>query len=234
MPTTTLPALPYPYPLPATGLALIIIDMQRDFIEPGGFGDALGNDVSLLRAIIPNVKTLQEAFRRYNLPIFQTVEGHLPDLSDCPPSKRDRGASALKIGDPSPMGRILVLGEPGNDIIPELAPLPGEVVIPKPGKGAFFATDLEHHLIKQGITHLIITGVTTEVCVQTTMREANDRGYECLLVEDATESYFPDFKRATLEMVRAQGGIVGWTSCTETLLQALAQHYKAQLLEPHP
>ncbi|NMF83386.1 isochorismatase family cysteine hydrolase [Nodosilinea sp. P-1105] len=233
MPTTPLPAQPYPYPLPATGLALLIIDMQRDFIEPGGFGDALGNDVSLLRAIISNVKALQEAFRRYNLPIFQTVEGHLPDLSDCPSSKRDRGTSALKIGDPGPMGRILVLGEPGNGIIPELAPLPGEVVIPKPGKGAFFATDLEHHLIKQGITHLVITGVTTEVCVQTTMREANDRGYECLLVEDATESYFPEFKRATLEMVRAQGGIVGWTSCTETLLQALAQHYAAQPLEPY-
>ncbi|MFQ4136908.1 cysteine hydrolase family protein [Nodosilinea sp. PGN35] len=226
---TPLPAQPYPYPLPPTGLALIIIDMQRDFIEPGGFGDALGNDVGLLRAIIPQVRALQDAFRRYNLPIFQTVEGHLPDLSDCPPSKRDRGHGALKIGDPGPMGRILVLGEPGNGIIPELAPLPGEVIIPKPGKGAFYATDLEAHLKAQGVTHLVITGVTTEVCVQTTMREANDRGYECLLVEDATESYFPEFKQATLEMVRAQGGIIGWTASTEAVLSTLAAQYSAQV-----
>ncbi|WP_035991422.1 cysteine hydrolase family protein [Leptolyngbya sp. KIOST-1] len=223
----TIPALPYPYPLPLTGLALLIIDMQRDFIEPGGFGDALGNDVSLLRAIIPQVKALQEAFRRYNLPIFQTVEGHLPDLSDCPPSKRDRGSGPLKIGDRGPMGRILVLGEPGNGIIAELAPLPEEVIIPKPGKGAFYATDLESHLQSLGITHLIITGVTTEVCVQTTMREANDRGYECLLVEDATESYFPAFKQATLEMVRAQDGIIGWTGSTKAVLRTLALQYEA-------
>jgi nicotinamidase-related amidase len=207
---------------------LIIIDMQRDFIEPGGFGDALGNDVGLLRAIIPNVKALQESFRRYNLPIFQTVEGHLPDLSDCPTSKRDRGTGSLKIGDRGPMGRILVLGEPGNGIIPELAPLPNEVIIPKPGKGAFYATELETHLKAQGITHLIITGVTTEVCVQTTMREANDRGYECLLVEDATESYFPAFKQSTLEMLRAQDGIIGWTGSTEAVLSALAAQYAAQ------
>ena len=224
----SIPAQPYPYPLPPTGLALIIIDMQRDFIEPGGFGDALGNDVSLLRAIIPQVKALQEAFRRYDLPIFQTVEGHLPDLSDCPTSKRDRGTGSLKIGDRGPMGRILVLGEPGNGIIPELAPLPNEVIIPKPGKGAFYATELEAHLKAQGITHLIITGVTTEVCVQTTMREANDRGYECLLVEDATESYFPAFKQATLEMLRAQDGIIGWTATTEAVLSALAAQYAAQ------
>ncbi len=223
-----IPAHPYPYPLPTTGLALIIIDMQRDFIEPGGFGDALGNDVGLLRAIIPNVKALQESFRRYNLPIFQTVEGHLPDLSDCPTSKRDRGTGSLKIGDRGPMGRILVLGEPGNGIIPELAPLPNEVIIPKPGKGAFYATELEAHLKAQGITHLIITGVTTEVCVQTTMREANDRGYECLLVEDATESYFPAFKQSTLEMLRAQDGIIGWTGSTEAVLSALAAQYDAQ------
>lgn len=223
----TLPAKPYPYPLPTTGLALIIIDMQRDFIEPGGFGEALGNDVSLLRSIIPNVQALQAAFRRHGLPIFQTVEGHLPDLSDCPPSKRDRGTGSLKIGDRGPMGRILVLGEPGNGIIPELAPLPDEVVIPKPGKGAFYATELEAHLKARGITHLIITGVTTEVCVQTTMREANDRGYECLLVEDATESYFPEFKQATLEMVRAQDGIIGWTGLTEALISTLAAQYGA-------
>lgn len=181
-----IPANPYPYLLPhPSQVALLIIDMQRDFIEPGGFGEALGNDVHRLRSIIPNVQRLLETFRQYRLPIFQTVEGHKPDLSDCPPSKRDRGQGAVKIGDAGPMGRILVLGELGNGIIPELTPLPNEIIIPKPGKGAFFNTDLEAHLQRQGVTHLVITGVTTEVCVQTTMREANDRGYECLLVEDA-------------------------------------------------
>jgi nicotinamidase-related amidase len=217
-------AKPYDYELPTSnGLALLIIDMQRDFLEPGGFGDALGNDVSRLQAIVPTVKQLLEAFRDRKLPIFQTVEAHQPDLSDCPPSKRHRGKGKLKIGDVGPMGRILVLGEPGNGIIPELEPLPGEVVIPKPGKGAFFNTNLEALLKEQGITHLIITGVTTEVCVQTTMREANDRGYECLMVEDATESYFPEFKQSTLEMIRAQGGIIGWTARAEMVLQGLAQ-----------
>jgi nicotinamidase-related amidase len=217
-------AKPYDYELPtSSGLALLIIDMQRDFLEPGGFGDALGNDVSRLQAIIPTVKQLLEAFRDRKLPIFQTVEAHQPDLSDCPPSKLHRGKGKLKIGDVGPMGRILVLGEPGNGIIPELEPLPGEVVIPKPGKGAFFNTNLEALLKEQGITHLIITGVTTEVCVQTTMREANDRGYECLMVEDGTESYFPEFKQSTLEMIRAQGGIIGWTATAEMVLQGLAQ-----------
>jgi nicotinamidase-related amidase len=219
-----IPALPYPYPLPDQGIALLIIDMQRDFLEPGGFGDALGNDVSQLRSIIPQVQALQQGFRELGLPIFQTIEGHRPDLSDCPPSKRQRGNSALKIGDPGPMGRILILNEPGNAIIPELMPLPGEVVIAKPGKGAFYATDLATHLQAHGITHLIVAGVTTEVCVQTTLREANDRGYECLLVEDATASYFPAFKQATLEMVTAQGGIIGWISTVAQVLQTLRSH----------
>lgn len=215
-------AQPYDYELPTDGrVALLIIDMQRDFLEPGGFGDALGNDVNRLQAIVPNVKQLLEAFRARKLPIFQTVEGHQPDLSDCPSSKLRRGKGTLKIGDVGPMGRILVLGEPGNWIIPELEPLPNEKVIPKPGKGAFYHTNLETLLRENKITHLLLTGVTTEVCVQTTMREANDRGYECLLVEDATESYFPEFKQSTLEMVRAQGGIVGWTSTTPSILQAL-------------
>ncbi|HEY9764393.1 MAG TPA: isochorismatase family cysteine hydrolase [Trichocoleus sp.] len=218
----TIAAEPYDFPLPTdTGIALIIIDMQRDFMEPGGFGDALGNDVSRLQTIVPTLQKLQAAFRELGLPIFQTVEGHQPDLSDCPPSKRDRGKGSLKIGDPGPMGRILVLGEPGNGIIPELAPLPGETVIPKPGKGAFYNTNLEFLLKTHNITHLLITGVTTEVCVQTTMREANDRGYECLLIEDATESYFPEFKQSTLEMVRAQGGIVGWTATADQVLAGL-------------
>jgi nicotinamidase-related amidase len=215
-------ALPYDYELPTSdGLALLIIDMQRDFLEPGGFGDALGNDVSRLQAIVPILRELLSAFRARNLPIFYTVEGHKPDLSDCPPSKLHRGQGKLKIGDVASMGRILILGEPGNEIIPELSPLPGETVIPKPGKGAFYHTNLELLLREKKITHLLVTGVTTEVCVQTTMREANDRGYECLLVEDATESYFPDFKQSTLEMIRAQGGIVGWTAPAANIFPAL-------------
>lgn len=215
-------ALPYEYELPIDSqIALIVIDMQRDFLELGGFGEALGNNVQLTQAIVPTVKQLLEGCRSLNLPIFHTQEGHKPDLSDCPKSKLKRGRGELTIGDQGKLGRILILGEPGNEIIPELAPLPGEVLIPKPGKGAFYNTDLEMQLIARNVTHLLIAGVTTEVCVQTTMREANDRGYECLLVEDATESYFPEFKQATLEMVRAQGGIVGWTAKTEAVLQGL-------------
>ena len=196
---------------PAT-TALLVIDMQRDFIEPGGFGEALGNDVSRLAAIIPTVRELIGWCRALGIPVIHTREGHRPDLTDCPPAKRRRGDPKVRIGAPGPMGRILIDGEPGNDIVPALAPAPGESVIVKPGKGAFWATPLDELLRGQGITHLIFAGVTTEVCVQTTMREANDRGYECLLIEDATESYFPAFKQATLEMVRAQGGIVGWTA----------------------
>ncbi len=215
-------AQPYDYELPTQGtVALIVIDMQRDFMEPGGFGDILGNEVERLRTIVPTTQALLAGFRALRLPIFHTVEGHQPDLSDCPPAKRLRGKGKLTIGDPGPMGRILVLGEPGNSIIPELAPQPGEHLIPKPGKGAFYNTNLEALLRANHVTHLAIAGVTTEVCVQTTMREANDRGYECLLVEDATESYFPDFKQATLEMVRAQGGIVGWTTTTDRVLKGL-------------
>lgn len=214
-------AQPYDYELPVSGgVALVIIDMQRDFLEPGGFGEALGNDVSRLQAIVPTVKQLLEAFRDRHLPIIHTIEGHQPDLSDCPPSKQKRGQSELKIGDPGPMGRILILGEPGNSIISTLAPLPHEIVITKPCKGAFCNTNLELILREKGITHLIFTGVTTEVCVQTTMREANDRGFECLLVEDATASYFPEFKQSALEMIRAQGGIIVWTATAEAVIQA--------------
>lgn len=214
-------ARPFNYELPTDShVALLIIDMQRDFLEPGGFGDTLGNDVSRLQAIVPTLQQLQQFFRDQGLTIFQTVEGHQRDLSDCPPSKLRRSGQ-LKIGDPGPMGRILVLGEPGNGIILALAPKPDETVIPKPGKGAFYNTNLEFLLKTYSISHLIITGVTTEVCVQSTMREANDRGYECLLVEDATESYFPEFKQATLEMVRAQGGIVGWTATAAEVMAGL-------------
>ena len=214
-------AQPYDYEFPSfQNIALLIIDMQRDFLEPGGFGDALGNDVSQLQGIVPAFQQLLEVFRQHNLPVFHTIEGHKPDLSDCPPSKLNRGKGTLKIGDPGPMGRILILGEPGNNIIPELQPLENECVITKPGKGAFYGTNFESLLKQRGISHLVITGVTTEVCVQTTMREANDRGYECLLVEDGTASYFPEFKQSTLAMVRAQGGIVGWTATSTEILHA--------------
>jgi nicotinamidase-related amidase len=218
----SIPAQPYNYELlNLQNVALVIIDMQRDFLEPGGFGAALGNDVSRLRSIVPVLQQLLETFRQLHLPIIYTIEGHKSDLSDCPTTKINRGNSELKIGDIGPLGRILVLGEPGNAIIPELEPLPREIVINKPGKGAFYNTNLPEKLSEQSITHLIFTGVTTEVCVQTTMREANDRGFECLLIEDATESYFPEFKQATIEMIRSQGGIVGWTTKAENLLQAL-------------
>jgi len=217
----TIAAQPYEYSFDPAHTALVIIDMQRDFVEPGGFGAALGNDVRRLAPIVPAVAALLGAFRKQGLVVIHTKECHQPDLADCPPAKRSRGRSSLRIGDKGPMGRILIEGEPGNDFVESLQPWDGEVVIAKPGKGAFYATDLQERLERCGITHLLITGVTTEVCVQTTMREANDRGYECLLVEDATESYFPQFKQATLEMVRAQGGIVGWTAMTKQVLQAL-------------
>jgi len=219
----SIPALPYDYPLPVSldHLALVIIDMQRDFLEIGGFGEILGNDVTQLQTIVPPLEELLHTFRSLGLLVIHTQECHQPDLSDCPTSKLKRGNAALRIGDPGPMGRILILGEPGNAIIPELTPLPNEIVISKPGKGAFYHTPLPEILQKQEITHLVITGVTTEVCVQTTMREANDRGYECLLVEDCTASYFPEFKQATLEMLRAQGGIIGWTSTSDQVCQQL-------------
>ena len=218
----TISAQPYDYDFPAGKLALVVIDMQRDFIEEGGFGSILGNDVRPLARIVPTVRRLLDGFRSAGLPVIHTREGHVPDLSDCPPSKRARGRGALAIGDAGPMGRILVDGEPGNDLVPALAALPGETVILKPGKGAFYATPLDALLKRLGVNHLVFAGVTTEVCVQTTMREANDRGYESLLAEDATESYFPEFKAATLAMIRAQGGIVGWTAPTEAVVRALA------------
>lgn len=214
-------AQPFPFRFDPACTALIVIDMQRDFIEPNGFGASLGNDVSCVQAIIPTVARLIGACRAHGVPVIHTRECHRPDLSDLPKAKRDRGTPSLRIGDMGPMGRILVAGEPGADIIPQLAPAVGEVVIDKPGKGAFYATPLSDHLKDMGTATLILAGVTTEVCVQTTMREANDRGYECLLIEDATESYFPAFKAATLNMVRAQGALLGWTATCEHLEAAL-------------
>jgi nicotinamidase-related amidase len=214
-------AIPFPYEFDVATTALVLIDMQRDFIEPGGFGETLGNDVSLLEAIVPATKATLLAWREAGGLVVHTREAHQADLSDCPPAKRNRGNPTLRIGDEGPMGRILVAGEPGNQIIDALAPIDGELVIDKPGKGAFYATGLHELLRQRGITHLLFGGVTTEVCVQTSMREANDRGYDSLLLEDCTESYFPAFKAATLDMVRAQGGIVGWTAPSAALLTAL-------------
>ncbi|MCW5234404.1 cysteine hydrolase family protein [Verminephrobacter eiseniae] len=269
----TVDAVPYPYQFDRRHTALMVIDMQRDFIEAGGFGSMLGNDVRPLARIVPTVAQLLTLARAQRMWVVHTRESHLPDLSDCPPAKRRRGNPALAIGDAGPMGRILVRGAPGNQILPLLAPLDGELVsrhgsdvvgcaqpsersarriaqpipsvlasdatprcasmasadrqmigdatlvIDKPGKGAFHATDLHAQLQARGITHLLFAGVTTEVCVQTSMREANDRGYESLIVEDACASYFRAFHLATLAMLTAQGGIVGWKAPL-ALLQA--------------
>jgi len=215
-------AQPYRFAFRRETLALVVIDMQRDFAEPGGFGESLGNDVGRISAIVPTVKRLVEGFRAAGLPVIHTMECHRPDLSDCPAAKRNRGSPGLRIGDHGAMGRILIAGEPGTALLDALAAMPGEIVIEKPGKGAFYATRMQAELERLGVQQLVFAGVTTEVCVQTTMREANDRGYECLLAEDATESYFPDFKAATLAMIRAQGAIVGWTALTDDVLEGIA------------
>jgi nicotinamidase-related amidase len=212
---------PYPFALQPDRCALLIIDMQRDFLEPGGFGEMLGNDVSQLRRTIDPNRTLLAAWRALKLPVLHTREGHRPDLSDLPPAKKVRGRSPTTIGDAGPMGRILVRGEAGHDIVPELYPQPGEPVIDKPGKGAFFATDLHAILQNRGVTQLIVTGVTTEVCVHTTVREANDRGYDCLVPADCVGSYFPEFQVMGLKMIAAQGGIFGWVSDSTRILAAL-------------
>ena len=223
----TLDANPFPFAFTLPHTALVIIDMQRDFIEPGGFGETLGNDVSLLSAIVPACAAVLAAWRSAGGMVVHTREAHRPDLADCPPAKRHRGNPRLRIGDVGPMGRILVAGEPGNQIIDALAPVAGETVIDKPGKGAFYATPLHDVLRQAGVTHLLFMGVTTEVCVQTSMREANDRGFDCLLLEDCTESYFPAFKAAAVEMMRAQGAIVGWTAPSGLLLQSLGEAAQA-------
>ena len=220
----TIDAEPFPFPFEPSACALLIIDMQRDFVEPGGFGESLGNDVSRLRTAIEPNQRLLRAWRERGWPVFHTREGHEPDLSDLPPAKHRRGEPKLAIGDAGPMGRILIRGEAGHAIIPELAPRDGEVIIDKPGKGAFYATALETELRARGITQLVVTGVTTEVCVHTTVREANDRGYECLVLSDATASYFPHFHDAALQMIFAQGGIFGWVSDTSDLLTHLTPH----------
>ncbi len=214
-------AQPGPIEVHPSSTALLVIDMQRDFLEPGGFGAALGNDVSRLAAAIAPCRLLLETARRAGLAVFHTREGHRPDLSDVPLAKLERGPHGMRIGDPGPMGRILIRGEPGHEIIPELAPAPGEPVIDKPGKGAFYQTDLELMLRNRGIEALLIAGVTTEVCVHTTVREANDRGLRCIVVGDCCGSYFPEFHATALAMVSAQGGIFGWVTDLVAVRRAL-------------
>jgi nicotinamidase-related amidase len=222
--TITVEAEPYPFEFVPTQCALIIIDMQRDFLEADGFGAMLGNDVTQLRRTIePNCKLLS-AWRTSGLQVIYTREGHRTDLSDLPLAKKIRGRNKMCIGDVGPMGRILVRGEPGHDIIPELYPLSGEPIIDKPGKGAFYATDLHAILQNRNIKQLIVTGVTTEVCVHTTVREANDRGYDCLVLEDCVGSYFPQFQMAALDMIKAQGAIFGWVSQSDKLLAVLTEN----------
>jgi nicotinamidase-related amidase len=215
-------AAPAPFRFDPARTALVLIDMQRDFVEPGGFGEALGNDVSILQAVVPPLQAVLADARERGMTVIHTREGHLPDLSDCPPAKLKRGEPSKRIGDPGPQGRILVRGEPGHDIIDELAPLPDELVIDKPGKGAFHATGLHSFLQESDITALVVTGVTTEVCVHTTVREANDRGFECLVLSDCVGSYFPEFQRVALAMISAQGGIFGWVAPSSAYLSAFA------------
>jgi nicotinamidase-related amidase len=214
-------AEPYPVDVDRSRTALLIIDMQRDFLEAGGFGESLGNDVAILRKTIEPTRKVLDACRQKGMLIIHTREGHRPDLSDCPPSKMARGRPARKIGDHGSMGRLLIRGEAGHDIVPELYPAKGEIVIDKPGKGAFFATDLELVLRNKGITTLLVCGVTTEVCVNTSVREANDRGFDCIVLADCVGSYFPDFQAAGLAMIKAQGGIFGWVSNSDHAIDVL-------------
>ncbi|MBW8886834.1 MAG: cysteine hydrolase [Fibrobacteres bacterium] len=223
MPTITIPAEPEAITIDPARTALVIIDMQRDFLEPGGFGETLGNDVSRLQRAVGPIRDLLERARDKRLLIIHTREGHLPDLSDAPKAKIERGAPSLRIGSPGPMGRILIRGEKGHAIIEELRPLPGEYIIDKPGKGAFYSTGLGTLLTAERIENLIVCGVTTEVCVHTTVREANDRGYKCIVPGDCCASYFPEFHDAGLKMIKAQGGIFGWVTDSSKVLAALGQ-----------
>jgi nicotinamidase-related amidase len=217
----TIEAEPAPIEVDLARTALVIIDMQRDFLEPGGFGETLGNEVARLQAAVKPIGAVLNLARKRGMFIIHTREGHRPDLSDAPPAKLERGAPSKRIGDPGPMGRILVRGEPGHDIVPELYPLASEPIVDKPGKGSFHATDLHQLLQSKGITDLIVCGVTTEVCVHTTVREANDRGYRCVVPGDCCASYFPEFHEMGLRMIKAQGGIFGWVTDSRKVLAAI-------------
>ncbi|MGM4894467.1 cysteine hydrolase family protein [Tardiphaga sp. 839_C3_N1_4] len=219
--SATVIAEPGPIAVDWAATALVIIDMQRDFMEPGGFGETLGNDVSQLASAVAPIAAVLKAARETGMMVVHTREGHLPDLSDAPPAKIERGAPSLRIGDPGPMGRILIRGEAGHDIIPALYPVEGEIVIDKPGKGAFYATTLGADLKARDIDTLLVCGVTTEVCVNTTVREANDRGYRCIVISDGCASYFPEFHEMGLKMIKAQGGIFGWVASSAAILEAM-------------
>lgn len=215
-------ALPYPFAFDRASTAVVVIDMQNDFCSPGGFGELLGNDIGAVRSIIPAISRVLDAARTAGLFIIHTREGHLPDLSDCPPSKLERSRrQGAGIGDPGPMGRILVRGERGHAIIAELTPVQGEPVVDKPGKGAFYQTGFHDILTGNRIESLVLCGVTTHVCVHTTLREANDRGFRCLVLEDATAAFDPADHAAAIHMVRQQGGIFGWTSRSASFIESL-------------
>jgi nicotinamidase-related amidase len=222
MGTTTVEAEPGPIAIDPAKTAVVIIDMQRDFLEKGGFGESLGNDVSLLAVAIEPCQALLSGARSKGMLIIHTREGHRPDMTDAPKAKVERGEPSTRIGASGPMGRILIRGEVGHDIVKALYPREGEPVIDKPGKGAFYATDLHSILQHRGIENLIVCGVTTEVCVHTTVREANDRGYRCLVPGDCCGSYFPEFHEVGLRMIKAQGGIFGWVTDSKKILSALA------------
>lgn len=222
MSTIVIEAEPEALAIKLANTAIVIIDMQRDFLEPGGFGESLGNDVSLLSAAVKPCKALLSAARKKGMLVIHTREGHLPDMSDAHKAKVERGAPSLRIGEMGPMGRILIRGELGQDIIPALYPQAGEPVIDKPGKGAFYATNLQSILQENAIEYLIVCGVTTEVCVHTTVREANDRGYRCIVPGDCCGSYIPEFHEAGLQMIKAQGGILGWVTTSQKILTALS------------
>jgi nicotinamidase-related amidase len=223
----SLDAEPVPITLDLTRTALVIIDMQRDFLEPGGFGETLGNDVGRLAPAVPACRRVLDAARSARMLVIHTREGHRPNMADAPPAKVERGVPSARIGCAGPMGRILIRGEPGHDIIPELAPLPEEPVLDKPGKGAFYQTDLELMLRNRGIENLLVCGVTTEVCVHTTVREGNDRGYRCVVLGDCCGSYFPEFHEVGLRMIAAQGGIFGWVSDSTRLIGAMGSVHPA-------
>ena len=215
-------AEPGPVAIRLDETALMVIDMQKDFVSAGGYGEFLGNDPSLLRRAVPPIQAVLAAARACGMFIIHTREGHLPDLSDCPPTKLTRWPPGNRIGDLGPMGRILIRGEEGHGIIDEVAPLPGELVIDKPGKNSFYATDLHAILRKRAIRKLLITGVTTDVCCSATVIAANDRGFDAIVLADCVASYSPARHQAALDIIKAQGGIFGWVSSSQAFLAALA------------